>query len=179
MWDGATLFDFAVIGLLVVSTIIGLARGAIREILSIIAFLAGAIVAFKGTPVIVEGLDNLLPGGSWVAYLVSILGLFTLVFFAISIVTSNVEKAVRRHGAYGGIDRLLGAVFGILRAALIAGIGLLFLQAAVPSDGLPTQARTYPVVEHVAALIASVADPSSAIGKAGRKATTMLPDARP
>lgn len=177
MWDAATLFDLAVVGLLIVSTVIGLARGAIREVLSIFAFLIGALVAFRGTPVIVDGVDNLLPGGAWIAYAVSILVLFGAVYVGISIVTSNIEKMVRRHGAYGGIDRLFGAAFGIARALLIAAIGLLVIQQATPQEDWPREARTYGVVQSVTNLIVSIADPSSAIGKAGRKATTLLPDA--
>lgn len=118
-----TIFDYAVFGIVGASSLLGLWRGVIAEVLALAAWIVAFIAAralggeaasyFEG--VVAE------PALRYAAGFVAVL-LFVLVCFAVArLVLSMVLKAV----GLAMVDRLLGAGFGILRGVLIVLVGVL------------------------------------------------------
>lgn len=112
-----TIFDYAVFGIVGASSLLGLWRGVVAEVLAlaawVVAFLAArawggeAATYFQG--VVAE------PALRYAAGFVAVL-LFVLVCFAVArLVVSMILKAA----GLAMVDRLLGAGFGILRGVLI------------------------------------------------------------
>jgi membrane protein required for colicin V production len=112
-----TIFDYAVFGIIGASSLLGLWRGVISEVLALAAWVVAFIAAralggeaatyFEG--VVAE------PALRYAAGFVAVL-LFVLVCFAVArLVLSMILKAA----GLAMVDRLLGAGFGILRGVLI------------------------------------------------------------
>lgn len=112
-----TVFDYAVLGVIAASSLLGLWRGVVSEVLALIAWVA----AFMAARIWAEPAGGLLSGmvseptlryaAGFVIVLVGV-----LVAFAIArLVLSLLLRAV----GLGLVDRLLGAGFGILRGGLI------------------------------------------------------------
>src|SRR5215510_3220792 len=112
-----TWLDYAVIGVFAISLLIGAWRGLVREVVSIlgwvIAFLAANLFAGPLGPAMPEAIPSpeLRVAAAFVAVFVGALILASLA----GLILSKVVKAV----GLGGIDRLLGALFGAARGVLI------------------------------------------------------------
>ena len=112
-----TAFDYAVLTAVAASVLLGLWRGVMSELLALAAWIAAFLVAH----VIVAEVANRLAGqiaepglrlaAAYVLVFVSVL----LVFAIARMLVSLLLKAV----GLGLLDRLLGAVFGVLRGVLV------------------------------------------------------------
>lgn len=109
--------DIALVAVLVLSILLGLWRGLVYEVLSV----AGWVVAFIAAQRYASPVAELLPMDEFAPALRLAAG-FALVFvgvaFAAGVVSWLVKKLVASVGLRP-VDRLLGAVFGIARGALI------------------------------------------------------------
>ena len=122
-----TWLDYAVIGVFAVSLALGAWRGLVREVLSIL----GWVIAFLAANLFAGPLGAVMPQVIPTPEL-RVAAAFLAVFAGSLIVTSLVglllSKIVNAVGL-GGLDRLLGTVFGaargvliVLAAALLAGL---------------------------------------------------------
>ena len=122
-----TWLDYALIGVFAASLALGAWRGLVREVLSIlgwiIAFLAANLLAGPLGPVMPQAIPTpeLRVAAAFVA-------VFMVSLIATSLVALLLSKIVKAVGL-GGLDRLLGALFGaarglliVLAAALLAGL---------------------------------------------------------
>jgi membrane protein required for colicin V production len=174
---GITWFDLAAFAVLGLSGIMAFARGLIREIFSIIAFIGAAIAAvfFAGllSPT-VASFTNL--SGSLATVAAGLL-IFLVVFIAITVVTSAVAKTAHQSTEIGSFDRAAGLAFGILRGVLVVALFVLLLRqtqaepnatTADPMQDAIRGARTYPIYESVAKGLEAV------LPRAGARARDIL-----
>lgn len=113
-----TVFDYAVLGIVAASLLLGMWRGVVSEILALAAWVVAFVVArmFAGDVAPVFG--KLLPDATlrYVAGFATVC-LAVLVVFSIGrLVARLLMKAV----GLGWADRTLGAVFGIGRGVVVA-----------------------------------------------------------
>jgi len=112
-----TWLDYAVIGVFAVSLAVGALRGLVREVLSIL----GWVIAFLAANLLAGPLGPLMPQAIPSPEL-RVAAAFVAVFIASLIVTALVglllSKIVKAAGL-GGVDRALGALFGVARGVLI------------------------------------------------------------
>jgi len=112
--------DFAILGILVISTFISLLRGFVREAMS----LAGWILAFWVSLTFATGLADLLTSSfedPTFRLIAAFVGLFILSLIVSSIVNFFAVKLVHRTGLTK-MDRFLGVLFGFMRGLLIVTI---------------------------------------------------------
>ncbi|MEM7358677.1 MAG: CvpA family protein [Pseudomonadota bacterium] len=112
-------FDFIIAGIFVISVVVGLMRGFIREALSITSWIMAIWL----------GITFCEPAGDFIAQYVAIPAdgfrvsagfalVFILTLFAFSILSYIITKLLVK-GAIKGTDRVLGIGFGVLRAGAI------------------------------------------------------------
>ena len=124
--------DYTIIGIIALSALISLFRGFIREVLSLLAWVGAFWAAAAFTHIVAAHLAPYIAvaGARTVIAFVGILIVTLLIFGIINYV---VGKLLATTGLTGP-DRLLGAVFGLLRGAAIVAI-MVFLAGLTP---LPT-----------------------------------------
>jgi membrane protein required for colicin V production len=112
-----TWVDYAVFGVAAVSILWGAWRGVVREIIS----LAGWVIAFLAANLFAGPVSAHMPAALQSPQL-RVLAAFVAIFVAALIVTTLIgillSKLVKAVGL-GGLDRALGALFGLGRAALV------------------------------------------------------------
>lgn len=112
-----TSFDYLVLAILGVSAFLGLLRGLIKEVLSLIAYVVAFLAAIWWGPIVSVWLnawvDNALLRTA-VAYGV----VFIVVLLLVGLVNVTLGTLVKRTGLTPA-DHGLGALFGLMRGALI------------------------------------------------------------
>jgi membrane protein required for colicin V production len=157
-----TWFDFAALAILGLSGVMAFARGLIREVFSIIAFIGAAIAAVFFSGLVRPLVESVTPLSGSLASLGAGLAIFLIVFIAITLVTSTLAKTVHQSTEIGSLDRAAGLAFGVLRGVLVVALFVLFLRqsqpgaAADPVQDAVTGARTYPMYESVAKVLDAV-----------------------
>lgn len=134
-----TLLDLILLVVMLISGLLAMIRGFIREILSIAAWALAAVAG-------VYAYAKLLPmakssfGSDIVAAAVVVGGAFLLTLLIVSIITVRVSDMIL-DSRVGALDRTLGFVFGLARGLIIVVVAFLFFSWLVPERGQPEWVR--------------------------------------
>jgi len=162
---GFTWFDFAALVVLGLSGVMAFARGLIREVFSIIAFIGAAIAAVFFASMIRPFVESITPLSGPLASVAAGLLIFLVVFIVITVITSTVAKTAHQSTEIGSFDRAAGLAFGILRGVLVVSLFVLLMRQTAVDDGASTAdplqdairgARTYPIYDGVASALEAV-----------------------
>ncbi len=126
--------DWIIIVVLILSTLISLWRGFVREALS----LAGWITAFVVAHLFVDQMAGLLAGlieNMTGRYVVAYAALFVLTLVLFSLIVRLATAVVRATGL-SVLDRLLGTVFGFARGVILILVLAFVLQQLVRPEDL-------------------------------------------
>lgn len=146
------MLDGVLLGILLVSMLLGAWRGLIFELLS----LVGWVVGFFAARLFAKDVAAWLPLDSWdanVQYGVGFALTFVLVVFAWGLLSALAKKLIEVTGLRP-VDRTLGAVFGVLRAAvLILVVGVVVVSTPLHAQSWWTQSFAAPWLTDVVASI--------------------------
>jgi membrane protein required for colicin V production len=130
-----TLLDIVLIVVMLVSGLLAMVRGFMREVLSIIAWVlaAGAtLYAYsKLLPVAKQYFNNDI-----VAAVAVIGGVFLLTLLVVSVLTVRLSDMVL-DSRVGALDRTLGFLFGLARGLVIVVVAFMFFNWLVPDRSQP------------------------------------------
>lgn len=119
-----TIFDYVVLAAMALSVLLGAWRGVVNELLALVAWVAAFLVARIEAPQATHWLaGQIAEPGLRLAAAFIIIFVGVLILFAVArMLLSRLLSAV----GLGTLDRLLGAVFGVLRglAVVLAGVML-------------------------------------------------------
>lgn len=156
---GFTWFDFAALVVLGLSGVMAFARGLIREMFSIIAFIGAAIAGYYSAGLLAPFVESVTPLSGWLAAVAAGLLVFLVVFIVITVIVSSVAKQAHQSTEIGSFDRAAGLAFGILRGVLVVSLLVLVIRSTIGSDTTTPAdpmrdairgARTYPIYDSVA-----------------------------
>lgn len=155
------LFDAIVLGVVLLSALVALLRGFVKEVLSLAAWAGAVLVTLWGfalaRPYFRTFIDNQL-----LADAATLVALFIVSLIVFAMIAHGTSALVRRSQSLTAVDRSLGFVFGIFRGAILLGLGWLALAWAIPSEKRPDwifEAKTRPAVEQVAEFLVGLAPP--------------------
>lgn len=118
-----TIFDFVVIVVIALSTIVAMFRGLIREVVAIASWVAALVLGF----LYAETVAGVFTGLNLSPVLAEVIG-FVVVFVVVLIVGGLVARllshAIKMIGL-GWLDGVLGAGFGVLRGVALVLLGVL------------------------------------------------------
>jgi membrane protein required for colicin V production len=141
-----TLFDLIAGLVLLASALVGLARGATREVTTVIAFAIAVVLAVLGwrfvSPIVQQAIHIV-----WIANTAAILLIFLFVYVVLRLGAGALTRRVQQTAGLSGFDRILGLLIGAVRGLVVIGAFALLLNAITP-DPKPdwmTKARLYPV----------------------------------
>src|SRR5262249_15870239 len=147
-------FDFTVIGVVAVSGLLALARGFVKELLSLAGWIIAAIATFIALPYVRDPVRNLVKSQT-----IADIGAGIVIFLVACCICGFITGWLTRPlpgGTCGFLDGLLGLVFGLARGALLVALAYVLLKVAFKEDNLPnwvTEAKTKPYLEDGAALL--------------------------
>jgi len=146
------VLDIIFIIITFVSILIGILRGFVNELLSIIFLILAVVLSilfYKETGNLLKGIINDQEIANFAGFIVIFIG----ILIGGSLITFFLRKIIVI-GPLKSVDRLLGALFGFLRATLICSI-LLFGILAFPGDkkGIVSKSQFAPQVFKVIKVI--------------------------
>ncbi len=130
-----TILDLVLLAVMLVSGLLAMVRGFMREILSIAAWGAAALVTLYSY-------QKLLPtaktyfNNDTIASVAVIAGVFIGTLIVVSIVTVRISDMIL-DSRIGALDRTLGFLFGLARGLLIVVVAFLFFAWLVPVKQRP------------------------------------------
>ena len=130
-----TWVDLAVFGFLAISGLLAFARGFVREVLGIGAWVGAVALAILALPTMRETVRTWLSTPDWVDP-ISFIVVFLVSLIVLMIIAGILGKAVRR-SALGGVDRTLGLVFGLARGAAVVIVAYIIGQMVFPIERWP------------------------------------------
>lgn len=144
--------DIALIALCVLSGVLAMARGALREVLSISSWglAAGATlyVLFR-QPEIADQLTAQLFGKLILAQIAVGVVVFLVVLLISHFIVVKVSDAILESGV-GIVDRIAGLAFGVARGFLLVTIAYAFFDGFAPAEGRPdwvTRSNSLPYLQ--------------------------------
>ncbi|MBV5276145.1 MAG: CvpA family protein [Lamprocystis purpurea] len=121
--------DIAIVAIILVSALIGLARGLIREVLSLAVWVAALGVAYLYHKGVADALTAQIAQPN-VRAGVAFVGLVLIVLILGSIIGALLTALIDKTGLTG-LDRLLGLIFGAGRGGVVVAMAV-FLAALTP-----------------------------------------------
>lgn len=153
-----TLFDIVTGLTLAISGAIGFARGATREVTTVIALVLAALSAVFGlrfaSPVALHFVAT-----PWMANIAALLTVFISVYVVLRLIGGGLTRGVK-NTMLSGPDRVLGLGIGLVRGLVAIGAFILLIGAATPPERMPawiTGARLYPLADAAGGLLRAFA----------------------
>jgi membrane protein required for colicin V production len=154
-----TQFDLIVLGLLAISGLFGFLRGAMREIVALVALVvASATAVFSlhwSAPIAHHAIKT-----GWLATATALIVVFVAVYLALRLVGAMIAGQLQQSDFVGALDRSLGLAIGLLRGLIILGAFNLAFLAATPEDLRPhwiVGASSWPLAQDMGRALTAIA----------------------
>ncbi|MFN3234073.1 MAG: CvpA family protein [Gammaproteobacteria bacterium] len=121
--DTISIVDWIFIGIISLTAIIGLFRGLVTELISVIAWIAAFGLAYAFAKPLAEKLSDYMAGNS--AIVLSLIGIFIAVLLAGLIINTIIKSTINRGFNVG--DKLVGFVFGGFKGLFIVALAILLV----------------------------------------------------
>jgi membrane protein required for colicin V production len=145
--EGFTVFDAVVAGAILISAVLAYSRGLVREVMSILGWIAAAVVAFLFAPTAlplmneIPVLGDFIGGSCELGIMAAFATVFVVALVLISLFTPVFSSAVQR-SALGGLDAGLGFLFGVARGAVLVVVALIAYDRIAADDPIPSIAES-------------------------------------
>jgi membrane protein required for colicin V production len=130
-----TLLDIVLIVIMLVSGLLAMVRGFMREVLSIIAWVLAAVVTLYSYAKLLPYAKQYFNNDAFAAIAV-IGGVFLVTLLVVSILTVRISDMVL-DSRVGALDRTLGFLFGLARGLLIVVVAFMFFNWLVADPAQP------------------------------------------
>ncbi len=142
--------DLAILAVALVSMVVSLFRGFVREAFSLLVWIAAGYLALRASGPLAMEMSPWIEMPS-VRLIVAFVGVFVLVLVVGGLLNYLLGKLVVSTGL-SGTDRLLGGLFGLLRGAAIVLVAVIIARfTPFPSDPWWQESELLPRFEHLAA----------------------------
>lgn len=119
--------DYLILGVLVLSMLLGMVRGFVREAIGLLAWLCGLWIAWRYAPVLEPYLGGTIgdpPVSTWAARVLIVIAVLVFAW----LLSGLLGYFLRHSGLSIMVDRLLGLFFGALRGAVVVSVFVLLGQ---------------------------------------------------
>ena len=130
-----TLLDIILLAVMLLSAILAMVRGFMREILSIASWAAAAIVTVLAYPKLLPIAKQYISNDIAAAAVV-VGGVFLGVLLVVAMITVKISDMIL-DSRVGALDRTLGFLFGLARGLVIVVVAFLFFAWLVPERSQP------------------------------------------
>ena len=127
------VLDIVILVVIGLSAIVGLARGLVRETLSLGAWIGAGWLTLTFFPDIKAWTLGYIESDLW-AGIVGGIGAFIGILVVLMIIARVISKAVQNSQLIGPLDRTLGMLFGVVRGGVLVMLGYVFTLMMVEED---------------------------------------------
>jgi membrane protein required for colicin V production len=162
------IIDLVILAILLISGLLALSRGFVKEVLSIGGWVIATVAALELFPLLQPVVRRYIDQ-NLIAVSIAAVGIFVVVLTLASLLSSAISRRVQR-SEIGVLDRSLGFLFGLLRGAVVISLAYLVLVQFLTRDEQPDwlrSARAMPAIEYSADLLARLAPEDVRKGLAG------------
>jgi len=141
--------DLVVVAIIVVSGLLALARGLVREVLSIVGWVGAAIITLFGIPYVKPYVGAVVNQDEFVVNVVTGVAIFVVTLIALSLASYGIARQVK-DSQLSALDRSLGFVFGVARGMVLVCLAYMVIAWALPEPDHPRslrEARTLPFIQ--------------------------------
>ncbi len=124
-FSNVNLVDLILLSLLFIFSITGFRKGIVIEIASLLSFFAGIIGGIKFSPFVSDIINSFFSWNPTVTKIIAFIIVFIVCVRITTLAAKIITKALKL-AFLGLINRILGALFGLLKGAIIFGF-LIFL----------------------------------------------------
>ncbi len=135
-----TLLDIFLLVVMMISGLLAMVRGFMREVLSIAAWVIAAGATIYAYAAVLPQAKFYFQNDI-VAAAVTVGGVFLLTLIIVSVITVRISDAVL-DSRIGALDRTLGFLFGLARGLVIVVVAFLFFAWLVPEKSQPEWVKT-------------------------------------
>lgn len=158
--ESFTTFDAIAVLVIVLSAIMALARGFMRELATLGAFIAALAVAFYANRFFSARVGEFLPAqtADWVATMIVVVIAFLVVYVSVTWIGNRLSSTIQGLEGVTSVDRLAGFVFGAARGLIAMTFFVLLLNNSLSNDKVPewiANGASYPFFERAASIVNS------------------------
>ncbi len=146
--------DVAIAGILLASGVFALIRGVVREVLSIVGWVAAVAATYYGLGYIQPRAHQAI-SSPWLADGVAMGVLFVGTLIAVTLISGAISRRVKK-SQLGPLDRSLGFLYGLARGGALVSIAYVMVIWGTLPDDPPAwlrEARASPLVAEGAAIV--------------------------
>lgn len=150
------VFDVVVVAVILLSAVMSIGRGLIREAFSVIAFTIGGLSAWLCIKLFQQPLQQMIAPDdpkSMIPGLILFLAGFLAAYGIAAFLGQRLSKLIHSAPEIGALDRIAGAGFGVVRGLLAVILFLLLMHQMVrPGEEPPeiAKSQSYPILNEAA-----------------------------
>lgn len=140
--EGFTMVDGVVAGVIVLSAILAYSRGFVREIMAIAGWVGAALLAYsfaaQAQPLVKElpVINKFLADSCELSLIAAFAVVFAIGLILAALFTPLLSSVVQR-SVLGGLDQVLGFLFGVARGIILIAVAFLVYDRAVAANTIP------------------------------------------
>lgn len=153
-----TVFDAIVFAIVLLSALMALSRGFMRELATLSALFFASIAAYLGRLYMRDAIANFLPDttADYVADLIVVITAFSVVYILTRMLMGKFTNLIQGPGGVNIIDRVAGLIFGVARGLAVPFVTAWLIINVIPSEAVPayiSESATYPYFERGASML--------------------------
>jgi len=142
--------ELVVIAIIIVSGLLALARGLVREVLSIVGWVGAAVVTLFAVPHVRPYLAPMVGTDPFLLNVATGVLIFIVTLVALSLASFGIARQVK-NSQLSALDRSLGFIFGLVRGAVLVCLAYMALVWSMPNPAdhpaVIREARSLPLVQ--------------------------------
>ncbi|MEL7482142.1 MAG: CvpA family protein [Pseudomonadota bacterium] len=153
-------FDAIAVGVILLSALMALSRGFMRELATLGAFIAALAAAFYARLYLRGHLASVLPDASpaWSADAIIVVTAFLIVYILVRWLGSRLSRNIQGAEGVTMVDRMAGFIFGAARGVIATVFFVLLLNVSLPENRIPdwiVSGASYPTFQTAASLLSA------------------------
>ena len=155
MLENISAFDGIALGVIVISAIMAFARGFLRELATLGAFIGALAAAYYARKFLHGTVADLLPTGSHplAPDIILVVTAFLIVYVIVAWLGQSLSKSIMTNGDIGLFDHIAGLVFGVIRGGVALVFFAVLLSVGLEEERVPPfiqDSLSYPILARAA-----------------------------
>jgi len=130
------VLDVTLLAVMLISALLAMVRGFMREVLSIASWAAAAVAALYFHKRLIPVVKDYITTNDTVALAISVVAIFFTTLLVVAVITIKISDTVL-DSRIGALDRTLGFLFGLGRGLVIMVVAFVFVTWLVPEKAQP------------------------------------------